>query len=806
MLINLIRYSLRSFKRQRSYIVINVLGLSIGIACSLLISFYVINELSFDRFNKKYIRIFRVIQNVNFVGQGFVASYTPAVLGPTVFKEFPEIEDFLRMFRRQPINIEYEGRTFTEDHLVEADSSFFNFFSIPVIKGDAGSLLNAPRKIVLTASTAKKIFGNENPVDKVLKIGSDTIGYTVSGVMADVPENSHFEANTLLSFMTNPASVSQVWMNNSFSTYLLLKPGTSYQKADKKIKELIFNKAGTEIQQLSGISMNDWIAKGNKYEYYLQNLADIHLDTSVQQEFKEAGDPIYMRIIGSLGILILLIASINFMNLSTAQASKRVKEVGIKKVSGSTRGLLIMQFLTESIILSFVSLLLALVLFSVSLPYFNNLIGANLSLNIFAEWYSIPFLLLFTLVAGFLSGTYPAFFLSSFNADEVLKGSMRRSLQTGTLRKILVVFQFCISIMLIVGSIIMYRQTNFMISKDPGFNKEQVIVINKSQELGVSLKPFKETIKNIAGVNNVSSSTSVPGRNRNSMIYNIEGDPGKEKIIETNYVDYDYLDTYGITIVSGNSLNESSDSERQSCLINETAVRDFGITDIALTRFTRPGGPKSDGFLQPVGVVKDFQFKSLKNRITPYLLRINTDNIAGDYLSVKMAAGNYRETIAVIQNKWKEFTGNKPFDYYFIDDDFERMYITEKQNALIAVTFSVLAILIAALGLFGLTSFEVEQRTKEIGVRKAMGSSVTEVFFVISRHVIILIVISALISCPLIYYIAGAWLENFYYRINPGVFSFISGIILALGIAIMTISYRILRAAWVNPAQSLKYE
>ena len=331
MLKNLITHSVRSFKRQRAYIIINILGLSIGIACSLLIALFVINEASYDKFNTKKDRIFRPILNGKIGGQEVTIFATPAIMGPTLLREFPEIEDFLRMSGRGPTVIEYENQQFTEDHLIEADSSFFNFFSIPVLKGDAENLLNAPRKVVLSESTAKRIFGDENPIDKAIKIGSDTVRYTVSGVMGDVPGNSHFEANMVSSLMTNPRSENPVWMSNSFSTYLLLKPNTNYETVDAKFPALLEKYVGPEVQQYMGISIEDWTKQGNTYRFFLQNLADIHLDPSIQQEFKDASDPKFLIIFGSVAILIVLIAAVNFMNLSTAQASTQSKRGGNQK-------------------------------------------------------------------------------------------------------------------------------------------------------------------------------------------------------------------------------------------------------------------------------------------------------------------------------------------------------------------------------------------------------------------------------------------------------------------------------------------
>ncbi len=803
---NLIKHSLRSFKRQRAYIIINILGLSIGIACSLLIALFVINEASYDRYNIKKDRIFRMILNGKIGGQEVTAATSAAPTGPTLLKEFPEIEDFLRMTGKGPTIVEYNNQTFTEEHMIEADSSFFNFFSIPVLKGDPKNLLNAPRKVVLSESTAKRIFGNENPIDKTLKIGSDTIRYTISGVMADIPVNTHFEANLLVSFMTNPRANSPIWLSNSFSTYLLLKPNSSYVTVDEKLPGLLMKYVGPEIQRLMGITITDFNSQGNKYRFYLQKLTDAHLDPSIQQEFKEASDPKYLRIFGSIAILIVLIAAINFMNLSTAQSSRRAREVGIKKIGGSSRGMLITQFLSESFILSFISLIFALIIIKVTLPYFNNLLGAKLELNLFGNWYVIPVLILFTVFVGFLAGSYPALFLSSFNPYEVLKGSVKNSMKNGRLRRVLVVFQFAVSILLIVGTMVMYRQIKFMLNKDVGFNKEQLIVINRAGALGTKIKSFKEAVKGISGVINIASSTAVPGRNNNNNGYMMEGRKDETFLIQTNWIDYDYLETYGMNLASGRSFNESFTTDKKACLINETAVKDFGIIDLEKTRFMLPLDSGKVDYLQVIGVVKNFNFESLRNPIGPFIFLFKTDDMLFGYLTVKLSAQNYSKTISAIENKWKEFTANDPLQYYFVDADFEQMYIQEKQNARMAVIFSILAIFIAALGLFGLTSFTVEQRTKEIGVRKAMGSSITGIYIVISKEVFILVSISALIAWPIIYYIATKWLENFYYRVNLGMFSFVAGLTIALGIAILTISYRILRAARVNPAQSLKYE
>lgn len=803
---NLLKYSIKSFKRQRGYVIINILGLSIGIACSLVIALYVINESSYDRYNVKKDRIYQAVLNGKIGGQEITMATSPAVMGPTLVNEFPEVEDFLRMTKDGPTVIEYNNQQFTEDNLVEADSSFFNFFSIPVLQGDPDNLLNAPHRAVLSVSTAKKIFGDENPIDKAIKIGTDSVRYIVAGVMSDIPENSHFDADILTSFMTNPRSKNPVWLSNSFTTYLLLKPNASYKTVEDKMPELLKKYVGPELKQYMGLSMEDMKKQGNKYRFFFQNLTDIHLDNSIQQEFKAAIDPKFLIIFGSIAILIVLIAAINFMNLSTAQAAKRAKEVGIKKIGGSSRGILISQFLFESFILSFVSLLLAVILIKVALPSFNNLLGTNLTFNLFAFWGTIPLLLLFTMVVGFLAGTYPAFFLSSFSPYEVLKGSVKNSMKNGRLRRILVVFQFAVSILLIVGTIVMYRQINYMLNKDVGFNREQLIVINRADAVGQKMKAFKSAVRNIPGVVNISSSTMVPGHVNNTNGYRIEGRNDESFILATNWCDYDFLDTYGIKLDSGRFFNESYSSDKGACVINESARRNFNITDISKTRFMEPKDSGTMNYLPVIGVVKNFNFESLRNPVQPYIFKFQNDGMLWGYITVRLTVNNYARTISQIEDIWKEYVQNSPMQYYFLDKDFEHMYVQEKQNAQMAVIFSILAILIASLGLFGLTSFTVEQRTKEIGVRKAMGSSVAGIYVEISKEILILVSVSAVIAWPIIYYIANKWLENFYYKISLGMFSFAAGLMIAVGIAMMTISYRVLRAAKVNPAQSLKYE
>ncbi len=478
--------------------------------------------------------------------------------------------------------------------------------------------------------------------------------------MADVPSNSHFEADIIVSFMTNPQSKSTRWLANNLSTYFLLKPNTNYKVIDEKLHALLVKYVGPELLQYMGSSMEDFEKQGNKYRFFLQNLKNIHLDNTIQQAFKPASDPKFLIIFGSIALLIVLIAAINFMNLSTAQAARRAKEVGIKKIGGSSRGMLITQFLSESFLLSFIALIVALTFVKLTIPYFNNLLGTNLDLSLFNKWFTLPLLLLLAIVTGFLSGSYPALFLSSFTPYEVLKGSVKNSMKNGRLRRVLVVFQFTVSILLIVGTLIMYQQIKYMLNKDVGFNKEQLVIINQAAVLGTKMKAFKETVKNIPGVINIASSTSVPNRVNNTNGYGIEGRKDESFLMVTNWVDYNYLDTYGMTLTQGRFFNESYTSDQQACLVNESAIKNFGVKDIGTTRFIEPDNSGKARYFQVLGVVKNFNFESLRTPIEPYIFRFQDDGMLWGFLTVRISAVDYTKTISAIETKWKEFTVKEP--------------------------------------------------------------------------------------------------------------------------------------------------
>ena len=807
MIKELIKHSVRSFSRQKNYVIINILGLSIGIACSLLIAMYVIYELSYDKYNDKAYRIYRVILDGKIGGQEVKASSTASPVGPAMLQEFPEVEDYTRFNNQGNTIIKYGEKNFSEEAYVEADSSFFKIFSIPLLKGDINTVLDAPKKVVISELTANKIFGDEDPMDKMLKIGNDSSLYKVTGVFKDIPGNSHFEANIIGSFLSNPRANDNYWLSNSFATYLLLKEGADYKAVNAKTPEMIAKYVGPLLQQILGISIEDFLSQGNKYSMFLQPLLNIHLQPEIQQDSKPANDPKYLYIFISIAMLIIIIAAINFMNLSTAQAAKRAKEVGIKKVSGSSKGLLIKQFLTESMILSFIALLLAILFIELFLPYFNSLLQVELNMNYVKNWYSIPALLFITIFVGLLSGVYPAFYLSAFKPVQVLKGSIKDNMKNGKLRSVLVILQFSISIILIIGTTIMYRQINYMQNKDLGFEKEQLLVIQRAEVIGTRIKSFKEELLKINGVLKATASTALPAHNNNNNGHMVEGRREETLLLETNWVDYDYLETIGLTLSEGRFFDRNYPTDVDAVVINERAVHHYNFSPALGTRFIQDlANPDSVSYSPVIGVVKDFHFRSLQTEITPYIFVFKNDNQNWGFITVRLSNNNLKTTINSIENVWKEFSGNEPMQYFFLDESFNNLYKEEAHNSKLAIIFTILAILIASLGLFGLTSFTVEQRTKEIGIRKAMGATIASIFYLIAKEIIILISISTLIAWPFIYYVANNWLQNYHYRINLNAFDFLIGFIIAIVIAVITISYRTIRSAKANPVDSLRYE
>ena len=800
----------RNIIRQKAYAVINILGLAIGLASSILIVLFITNELSYDKFHEKGDRIYRLYLDGKLGEQELMSAWTAVPTGPAFTEEFPEIEAFCRMERWSEIIVRYEDKTFQEDDVLFADSSFFNIFSFNLLKGDPDEVLREPNTVVISDEMAAKYFGDEEPIDQMLKFYADTTHYRVSGVMEKMPENSHIYGDFVVSYYSLPWRINRTqWTSNNLFTYFLLNEGASGDALNDKTDPVLRKYVGPEIDAFLGISLDEWIEQGNRYGLYLQPLRDIHLNTDISGGMKPANDKKYIYLFSLIAVFVLVIACINFMNLATARSAQRSREVGMRKVVGSGKNLLIRQFLTESLIMVFISLFVAILLVELFITPYNNLIRLNLSIDYFGTWYTIPALIALAFIVGLISGSYPAFMLSSFKPVSVLTGKLEAGVKSGWLRRILVVLQFVISVFIIIGTIVIYLQLSFMLNKDLGYYKEQLVVIQQFNDVGLDhIFTFKEEISKIPGVISSSSSTMVPGHTNNNNGYQIEGRSSENVVLmNTNWVDFDFIETYGIDIADGRFFKPGMSSDSSAAVINQAAVRSFDLEDPLSVRIIQPSEEGEIQYRHVIGVVKDFHYMSLHNDIEPYLFMLRPSDWDWiPYLTMRMDPQNIKTTLREVEKVWEDFSHGQPMQYFFMDDDFATRYAEEERTRTIFTIFAVLAIFIAVLGLFGMSAFTTEQRTKEIGIRKVMGASVPKIVMLISRETVILVAVATVIACPIAFYFTRNWLNDFAFRIDLGPLPFILAFLAALILALVTVSFQTVAAALKNPADSLRYE
>jgi putative ABC transport system permease protein len=806
---NFLKTAYRNIFRNKTYVIINILGLAVGFACSLLIFMFVIHELNYDKFNVNYDRIYRLYLVGKMGESEFKGAWTAAPTARAFVEEFPEVEAAVRMTSWDETVVRVDDRKFIENKVALADSSFFGVFSLKLLNGDPKTALASPNAVVLTEKQAEKYFSKNDPIGQHLRIGTDTTLYTVTGVMQDVPEDSHFDFDLLISFVSHPRAKDDFWLSNSFSTYLLLKKGVSAESLQKKIPAIIEKYVGPQVQKILGMDLNAFKASGNEYGLYLQPLSDVHLNPDIGSEFKPANDRKYIYIFSAVALLILVVAGINYMNLSTARSTKRSREVGLRKVVGSTKSQLINQFILESILLAVISLILAIIIVEMVLPVFNNMLQTNLEIGYFSKWYVIPGILLLAVLVGVFSGSYPAWFLSSFVPVKVLYGKLKLGTSNIRIRSVLVVIQFSISIFLIMSSFVIFRQIHYMVNKDLGFDKEQLLVIRRTDALHKQIVTFKNEIKKIPTVINCANSTCIPGYPNNNNGFQIEGRPAENTyLMWVNWVDYDYLSTYNIKLTDGRTFDRSFPTDTSMMILNQEAVRRFGLKDPYNTRFIQPGRTREErSYFNVVGIVKDFHNQSLRQAIEPHVFMLKPEKWDWTgYITIRLQKENMKQSIAQIRKVWDSFTNEDPFQYFFLDQEFENFYKEERRTAKIAVAFSILAIFIASLGLFGLTSFATEQRAREISLRKVLGSSIKGIILLFTREFSFLVLIATIPAGIFSYYVMNKWLQNFVYHITPGYWPFFASIVIVLLIAFITVSYRTYKAALTNPADILKYE
>ena len=657
---------------------------------------------------------------------------------------------------------------------------------------------------------AKKYFGDENPVGKLLNADKRR-DYKVTAVVKEFPENSHFHFDFLASLSSYGFVDQQGWLSNNCYTYFLLQKGFPPEQFKAKLHGLVEKYAYPVIERFLNVPIEDLLKSGAKYEFVLQPLSDIHLHSNLDAELEPNGDIAYVYIFSIIALGILLIACINFTNLATARSANRLKEIGVRKTLGSSRNQLIKQFLSESILMTFIAGIISLIIIEFALPYFSDLIGKHLSIDYLENAFSIPLLILFILFVGIISGAYPALYLSSFNPTKVLKKETGNSGKNPWLRNALVVVQFAVSIFLFIGTIIVYNQLDYISNKKLGFNKDQVVVVEKTDDIGIQrphiLESFINDLKSIPGVVDASNSNQIFGENFGNTPYKVYGS-NDNHLVNTMFTDYDFASVYEIEMLKGRFYSKAFGSDTTALVINETAAKEFGILDDPIGKriVHAHSNDVTPDIYNIIGVTKDFNYQSLHQKIQPMIIHLFNSGGFGRNVSVKISPSNVKKELSEISAVWHKYAGNQAFEYNFFDEDFAKAYAAEERTGVIVSVFSVLAIFIACLGLLGLAAFTTEQRTKEVGIRKILGASVPGIVALLLKDFVKWVLISNIIAWPIAYFTLNKWLEDFAYRINISLWTFVLASIIALLIAIFTVGYQSMKAATANPVKSLRYE
>lgn len=805
MISSYLKIALRSLWNKKAFASINIFGLAIGLATCMLILLFVQHELSYDRFNRNADRIFRVTLHGRIGGNDINIAGASAPAGPALLRDYPGVEAYARLSSSGTFLVKNGEKRFLEERVIFTDSNFFNFFSIPLLKGDVNTVLKEPKTVVLTRSMALKYFGNQDPIGKSLDMGN--IGaFRVTGVCEDVPSNSHFHYNFFGSMKS--VTLGDKWLSSGAHTYILLRNGYPVEKLSAQMPQMVRKYIGPEIQEFLGMSYDEYLRKGDKFGLGLQPLTDIHLTSNLENELEGNSNIKYIYIFTVIAAFILLIACINFMNLSTAGSAGRAKEVGVRKVMGSVRQQLMAQFLIESVLVTFFALLVALVLVVLLLPGFNDLAGKQFDLQSILNARMIGYALAGCLIVGLLAGSYPAFFLSAFRPVAVLKGSIQAGVKSGWLRNTLVTIQFVVSIVMIIGTMVVYQQLRFIQNKNLGFDKEQVLILHDTHLLGDKAKTFKEQLRSLSAVSSVTLAGYVPAGNSNNGTDGFLPENADNNItpyrFTTYQVDEDYLKTLGIGLVAGRNFSKAFGGDSASVLINEAAVKQFGWKDPIGKRIRTIGNgtPESKRFYTVAGVTKDFHFRSMHERIAPLVMFYGGDQYQ---IAVKIKTNDIPGVLKTLEKTWKATTDN-PFGYSFLNERFNNMYESEQRVGRLFGIFAGLAVVIACLGLFGLAAFTTIQRTKEIGVRKVLGASVWSIVSLLSKDFVKLVGIAIVIGSPLAWYGMNTWLSDFAYKVSIEWWVFLVAGVLAVSVALLTVSFQSIKAALVNPVKSLKSE
>jgi putative ABC transport system permease protein len=801
------KIAFRNLWRNKAFSAINILGLAIGIATCLIIMLFVNNELSYDRFNKKADRMVRVFFQGMMAGQKMNESNVMPPVAHTLKTDFPEVEEATRIRDFGTPRLVYGDKSFREDKFAFVDSNFFQVFTLPLIEGDVKTALLEPNSILITKDVAQKYFGNTDPIGKVIRFkDGKNAACKVTGVIEKVPVNSHFHFDIFASMSGLGESKEATWMSSNFFTYLVLQKGYDYTLLEAKLPGVVEKYMGPQLLQAMGITLSEFRKKGNNISFHLQKLTDIHLHSDFPGDLSPTGDIRYVYIFGAIALFMLLIACINFMNLSTAGASKRSREVGIRKVLGSLKLELVRQFLLESILITALALLLSIVFIYLALPVFNDIAGQNLDISFADHPLLAPGLLLFILLTGIIAGSYPAFYLSSFKPAAVLKGKFVSGKGNIGLRSGLVVFQFFISIVLIVSTTVVYQQLSFIQNKKLGYDKDQVMIINNTWMLNKYQEAFRRELVNDSRVASVSSSGYLPaGPSNNNNFFVYPGDQSDQIVKTIRYdVDENYIPTLGIQMLSGRNFSKEFATENAAVILNEAAASAFGWGEKSVGHFVSSNTNSGEKVTYHiVGIIKDFHFRSLHERISPLVMRYSPDP---GTLIVKLKTRNIAGLTAILRKRWSEYGAEEPMSYSFLDERYNNTYQSEQKIGLILGFFAGLTIFVACLGLFGLARFTAEQRTKEIGIRKVLGATVTDVTALLSKDFLKLVVIAFVIASPIAWYMMNKWLQDFAYKIDISWWIFALAAFLSVLITLVTVSFQSITAALANPVDSLRSE
>jgi putative ABC transport system permease protein len=800
----------RNLIKNKIFSIINLTGLAIGLSCFLLIALYVLDELSYDRFYPNADNIYRINSDVKFGGSNQHLNQSSDMIGATMKKDYPQVLEYTRIWTNNGNKLIKKGNTYiNEEHVANADSTFFSVFKLPAIAGDLHTALNEPNSVVLSESAAKKYFNSEDAVGKTIETNDNkSTVYKVTAVIKDIPHNSHLNFD----FIFSMKNVDYQWgqhVSFNFHTYLLLKPGTDAKAFEKNFDQYTDRYVLPAAKQFLKVSSMDEFRKaGNLLQFSLMPLTKIHLYSDRSFEITPPGNIQYIYIFSAVALFILIIACINFMNLTTARSANRAKEVGIRKVLGTQRSELVKQFLFESTLMVIVSLFIAICIVYLVLPLFNNVAGKSMILSSLFSPILLPLLIALPFLVGLMAGSYPALFLSSFKPIEVLKGKLQLGSKSGVLRSFLVIFQFATSILLIIGTIVIYKQLNYIQTKNLGFNKDQVLIIDNAYELQNSTDAFKDAMLQQPGISSGTFSSFLPVSNssRTDNTYSKEAvmDSKNGIDMQTWTVDYDYLKTMGMQIIKGRNFLKDFPSDSNATIINETTASFLGYANpIGQKLYTKSYDNSRSLSFTIIGVVKNFNYESLRQTIGPLSMRLGKST---GIVSFKVVSADIPNILNQAEKIWKTMAPGMPFTYRFLDDSFNEMYRSETRVGKIALIFAILTIFIACLGLFGLATFIADQRTKEIGIRKVLGASVHGIVSMLSKDFIKLVAIAFVLAAPLAWWGMNKWLQDFVYRINIEWWFFGLAALIALFIALITISFQALKAAIANPVNSLRSE